>query len=154
MARHPAAKSRAFFLELVLNLVIFVFCAAVCLQVFAAGYDSSRKSEALSHLSIEAQTIAEHFQAADGDIAAIAPTISATRIADTEYRVYYSPTYTPVSDTSAPYMISCEISSQDTLVSMRITAWRQPPATTPAAATAATSGEQLFVFDVTAVRGS
>jgi hypothetical protein len=66
-----AAITRALFLELVLDLVIFAICAVICLQVFGAARVESTRSAALSQLGIEAQGLAELFKASYGDTAAL-----------------------------------------------------------------------------------
>jgi Tfp pilus assembly protein PilE len=72
MSVRKATTTRALFLELVLVLVIFVICAVICLQVFAAAHLESARSAALSRLSIEAQEIAEVFKSGADETALLA----------------------------------------------------------------------------------
>jgi hypothetical protein len=58
----PTSRSRAFFLELVVDIAIFAFCAVIALQVFVQARVSSDESAALTHLSLEAQQVAETFK--------------------------------------------------------------------------------------------
>jgi hypothetical protein len=140
MAKRQAARSRAFFLELVLNLVIFVFCAAICLQVFATGYESSRHSSDLSHLSITCETIAEEFKAAGGDLGAVAAAYGAPAPDESgTCRVYFNAEYVLTADTSAPYMIECVATGEGTVRDASITAYRS------------TGHEQIFSLTVAAI---
>jgi Tfp pilus assembly protein PilE len=68
---HRTAITRALFLELTLDLVIFAICAVVCLQVFGAAHVESTRSAALSQLGAEAQELAELFKANYGDVAVL-----------------------------------------------------------------------------------
>ena len=62
---HPP-RSRAFFLELLFNMLIFAFCASVALQMFAEGKQATDESAALITLSLEAKTLAESYKVSDG----------------------------------------------------------------------------------------
>jgi Tfp pilus assembly protein PilE len=110
MIKGNSSSSRAFFLELVLNLVIFAFCAAVCLQVFAQAKLASDRSAALSHLSIEAQTVAENFKAANGDLAKLADALGATEVDGQALWLYYDADFERVTNPDdAAHTLLCSI---------------------------------------------
>ena len=117
-----ASRSRAFFLELVLDLVVFALCAIVAMQVFVEARSTSAQSSALSHLSIEAQVIAETFKANDGDsdatIAALQQRVNVTRInsaADT-FVCFFDASFNSVADeANARYSIYCTIDARQAL---------------------------------------
>ncbi|MDR2108678.1 MAG: hypothetical protein LBP28_04365 [Coriobacteriales bacterium] len=103
----PTSRSRAFFLELVLDIVIFVLCAAVALQVFVQARVTSDESAALTHLSLEAQQLAETFKAS-GDIA--------------EPTLYFDESFLRCDASVARYRLVCAIdSSQSPLSTAEIT---------------------------------
>ncbi|MCL1847809.1 MAG: hypothetical protein FWF91_07595 [Coriobacteriia bacterium] len=77
MERRPSS-SRAFFLELVLDMVIFVICAVICLQVFAQARVESARSAAQTQLGIEAQQLAEYFKAGHSDLDSLLSVMSNT----------------------------------------------------------------------------
>ena len=56
---------------------MFAFCAAVCLGVFSTAKRLTRESEALSGASVAAQSAAECYKAADGDLAACSALLGA-----------------------------------------------------------------------------
>ncbi len=67
-------RSRAFFLELILNLLIFSLCAVVALQVFVESKLSIEESAAITQLSLDAQSLAEEFKATGGKLEGMSPT--------------------------------------------------------------------------------
>lgn len=75
----PTERSRTtlFLIELAIALGVFAFCAAVCLGVFGTAKRLTRESEALNGASVAAQSAAECYKAADGDLAACAALLDA-----------------------------------------------------------------------------
>jgi type II secretory pathway pseudopilin PulG len=63
--------------ELTLALLIFSFCAAVCLSVFAASRKTAEESARLSNAVIWAESAAEAYRAAKGDMAETAALLGA-----------------------------------------------------------------------------
>jgi type II secretory pathway pseudopilin PulG len=109
--QNSGSPSRAFFLELVLVLVIFTFCAAVCLQVFAAAKTASETSRALSVLTVEAQSMAEAFKASDGDLKVIAKATAATVDPANANQVvaYYDANFRQTDPADTPYQVICVV---------------------------------------------
>lgn len=75
----PTERSRTtlFLIELAIALGVFAFCAAVCLGVFGTAKRLTRESEALNGASVAAQSAAECYKAADGDLDACAALLEA-----------------------------------------------------------------------------
>ncbi|MDR1421929.1 MAG: hypothetical protein LBI64_03585 [Coriobacteriales bacterium] len=125
MAKQKPSGSRAFFLELVLDLVVFVLCATVCLQVFASAKTTSDLSAATSRLGVEAQTLAENFKATGGDMDALAGRFPASEVAGQTLSLYYDGDFVPVgSRDDAMYLLSCEASDDGALHQAQISAQR------------------------------
>ena len=61
-------RSRAFFLELLLNMLIFALCAAVTLQVYAQAKLIIDESAALGTLTLEARNLAGYYKVTNGDV--------------------------------------------------------------------------------------
>jgi len=61
-------RSRAFFLELLLNMLIFALCAVIALQVFVEGKLVTDGSAALSGLTMEAKNLAGYYKVSSGDL--------------------------------------------------------------------------------------
>lgn len=55
-------RSRAFFLELLINMFIFMLCAVVALLVFLEAKTVTDEAATLTRLSLDAETIAEEYK--------------------------------------------------------------------------------------------
>jgi Tfp pilus assembly protein PilE len=103
-----ARTTRAFFLELVLDLVIFGICAVISLMVFAEARTESLRSAALSQLGLEAQKIAEQFRSGNEGTAALAALPNAQKEGDSVIW-YYDRDLTPTTDSEAYFTLTCAI---------------------------------------------
>ncbi len=65
--------------ELTLMLLVFALCAAVCLSIFASARTIADGSAALSRASLWAQSAAECYKAAGGDVGAAAELLGLER---------------------------------------------------------------------------
>jgi len=127
-------KSRALFLELMLDVLIFAICALVCLQVFASAKTSSSQSNAYASLGIEAQSIAEDFSACKGDAAILAGHFNADLDGST-ITLYYDKDLNRVqAGDDVVYLLRCEIDASAPLKEAHITLTQ--------------GSEQLFGFTV------
>ena len=70
-ASHPP-RSRAFFLEFLLNMLIFALCAVIALQVFVQGKLVTDQSAALSTLTLDAKDLAGYYKVTNGDVKELA----------------------------------------------------------------------------------
>ena len=128
MAAKPS-RSRAFFLELVLDLVVFAICAIVSIQVFFEAEVLKERSSALSHLTLDAQVFAETFKASDGDATAMAKAFGQTQAVSmsesggkTVFVSYYDSQFIPTrSSESARYRIECVIDASKDIKTAQIT---------------------------------
>lgn len=66
------SRTGLFLLELVLMLLVFAVCAAVCMQVFAAARLESDRGRDLGNASLLAQSAAECWKSTRGDAQAAA----------------------------------------------------------------------------------
>ena len=64
-------RTRAFLLEMLLNMLIFALCAVVALQIFVQGKIATNESEALTVLTLDAETLAETFKVSEGDLSTL-----------------------------------------------------------------------------------
>jgi uncharacterized membrane protein YgcG len=124
MATRKATTTRAFFLELVLDLVIFATCAIICLLVFAEARTESVRSAALSQLGVEAQEVAELFRLGSGDTTAIATSIAALPNAQQDGDIitwYYDRELSPTTDDKAYFVLACAIDESQPVRQAHIT---------------------------------
>ena len=134
-----ASTSRAIFLELVLDLLIFAVCAVICLQVFAHAYRESVRSTAISELGVEAQQIAEQFKAGNGQLSAIEAATYPNSYQDGDrVFLYYDQELNAAGADDAHFILSCEIDSSQPLKQAKIVLTE----------VIGGSSSQLFAFDV------
>ena len=69
--KNSGNKTGLFLIELIIALLLFAFCAAICVQVFASARQKARDSEALSHSVFLATSAAECYKATNGDLARV-----------------------------------------------------------------------------------
>ncbi len=97
-----SSQSRHFLVELVINCLFFFIMAAVCLSVFARGHIIQESSHKLSMAILQAQSTAESFKAANGDIELFAKLIGAQ--SEENLTVYYDENWAPISEDKAVYV--------------------------------------------------
>ncbi|MDR2357792.1 MAG: hypothetical protein LBD92_06920 [Oscillospiraceae bacterium] len=66
--KKSGTKTGLFLLELVIALLLFAFCAAICVQIFVGAKFRTRDSEALSKSVFLASSAAELYKAYGGDL--------------------------------------------------------------------------------------
>ncbi|MDO4552018.1 MAG: hypothetical protein Q4C22_00620 [Bacillota bacterium] len=67
--RTASARTGLFLAELIIMLLIFALCAAVCMRMFGAAQVNSDRSRDLNWASLRVQSAAECYKAAGGDVA-------------------------------------------------------------------------------------
>jgi hypothetical protein len=77
VTRSPAKKTSLFLIELVIAVLFFSVCAAVCMRVFAAAKINTEHSKNLSNASVKLQSAAELYKNAGGDLALLAEKLGA-----------------------------------------------------------------------------
>jgi hypothetical protein len=101
-------RSRAFFLEMLLNMLLFALCATVLVQVFAQARITSDESSALTQLSFDAQNLAEHYKATGGDLQALNAALGlpgGSVSADIVLSYHYDSSFAPVAADEARYRL-------------------------------------------------
>jgi ABC-type lipoprotein release transport system permease subunit len=125
------SRSRAFMLELILDIVVFALCAVISLQVFIEARMVSAHSAALSHMSIEAQVIAETVKACDGKADAVVASLAVPDInleektdqGTSRFALYYDKDFLRSSDSSLRYVLVCTIDTSRPVVVAHIEAY-------------------------------
>ena len=118
MKKH-AFHSRAFFLEIVMNLLLFTICAAICLQLFAMAYTRNADSRVLAEASLKAQTLAEVFKLESGRIESIARR-SGGGVSENEILIFYDKDWNAASESEALYKLSCDINQNVEIITADI----------------------------------
>ena len=65
-------KTSLFLIELMISLLLFAFCAAICVQIFHASNRRTNSAKDLSKAVFQATTAAELYKSVGGDIEALA----------------------------------------------------------------------------------
>ena len=77
------SKSLMLLLEITVMILIFAFCAAVCLSLFASARRISKEADEATSAAMWAQSTAEVYKSAGGDLQRTAALIGATASGDT-----------------------------------------------------------------------
>ena len=77
------SKSLMLLLEITVMILIFAFCAAVCLSLFASARRMSKEAEESTSAAMWAQSTAEAYKSVGGDLQRTAALIGATVSGDT-----------------------------------------------------------------------
>lgn len=94
------SRSQLFLLELMIDLIFFCACSAVCIALLAHAHALSTDSAALSHAVVAAENAAEAFRASEGDTAQTARLLEADA-ADGTVKQYFDAAWQPSVDGGA-----------------------------------------------------
>jgi type II secretory pathway pseudopilin PulG len=93
-------KTGLFLIELILCLLMFAFCAAICIQIFQGASRQTRGSEELSRAVFLSTSAAEVYKASDGDLNKVAQALSGSVDGDSLY-VSYGADWSVLPDTAS-----------------------------------------------------
>jgi type II secretory pathway pseudopilin PulG len=111
--KRSGSKSGLFIVELIIALLLFAFCAAICLQLFVFADQRTKDSTALSKSVFLATSVAENFKASGGDLQEVTQMMGfpagaftkADQTGETIY-VYYDADFGPVSEEARVYTLT------------------------------------------------
>lgn len=83
MKLQGVSKSGLFLTELIFVILLFAISAAICLQMFAYASNTAKEAESLSNATLVARSVAECFQATQGDLEQVATILAGTVYGDT-----------------------------------------------------------------------
>lgn len=107
-----SSKTGLFLMEIIIMLLFFTLCAAVCMRMFAAAQVNSDYSRDLSEASLRAQSVAECYKAAEGDLGATAELLGLGQdaLAGETLTIYYDPAWEPgESREEAAYTLTADL---------------------------------------------
>ncbi len=105
MKRRSSSRTSLFLMELILVIFFFAVCSAVSLQVFAAARVMSERSAALSSAVLQAQSAAEVYQAAGGNLDHATDLLDGEQVQN-GLIVYYDKTWLPTNKSAARYQLT------------------------------------------------
>jgi len=105
-------KSGLLLLELVISLVMFTFCAAVCIRLFYAASRQTKRSDELTHALRISESIAEILKS-DSPAEALRVVYPKSEIRDSFFRLEYDDSWkeVPLGSPAAAYAVAAEIST-------------------------------------------
>ncbi|MDR2035613.1 MAG: hypothetical protein LBP91_02930 [Coriobacteriales bacterium] len=133
-------RSRAFFLEMLLNLLIFSLCAVVALQVYVQAKLVTDESNAITQLTSSAKDLAGHYKVSNGDLSTLLQTAHPGELGelspDGVVTYYYDESFAPtVADNARYELVLTPLSDSGDEVRFIVI-------------TALAHGDQLFSFEV------
>ena len=107
-------KTSLFLIELMISLLLFAFCAAICVQIFHASNKRTNSAEDLSKAVFQATTMAELYKSTGGDIEALSEMFEPTQsfFIDGVLSLYFDGSW---NETLTPILRSSFVSSGYTL---------------------------------------
>ena len=112
-------RSGLFTIELLIAVGVFIFCAAICLGLFARAETVSAESADLNMAVNKARAVSEGYKACSGDVSAAAKLYAADE-SNGCFSVYYDGEWKPVADAaSASFTLTLSKSGTGALVSVR-----------------------------------
>ena len=109
--RNAYSASRGIIIELAGNLVIFIICTLVCLNIFAIAQSDLEKSRAVSELGLTSMNLVENWQAGS-DLAELSQRFGGIIENDTLV-LYFDRSYQQVTDLSqARYRLEFSVDQQ------------------------------------------
>ena len=92
MGKQHAPRATLFLMELVVVILFFSICAAICVNVFGTAQTMARDSDNLSKAVIEVRSAASCYKAAAGDLQETAALLGGT-VSGNMVAVYYDNTW-------------------------------------------------------------
>lgn len=75
-----SSRSSLFLMELILTILIFCICSAICVQMFVKSHVLSNESVDINNAVILCKSVAESFYATDGDLKLMAEYLDNAKI--------------------------------------------------------------------------
>lgn len=103
-------------MELLICVIFFTLCAAICVKTFASSYSLSKKSSDLSGSVLATQSIAEVYKAENGNLDKVL-SLFPTEKKDNSIKIYYNNKWNVSSDNSLEnYIIIYETGENEALI--------------------------------------
>ena len=99
------SRTRLFLLEMMVNLLIFCVCAAICLMTFSHAYSLSAESRAAEQAQRLTENAAAAFRASGGDLTAL-PGLLSGRCEGDSFTAWYSQDGQPVRESRGIYRLT------------------------------------------------
>ncbi|MCR5784142.1 MAG: hypothetical protein K6G40_00675 [Eubacterium sp.] len=99
------SKSNLFLIELMIAVFFFALAAAVCIQMFAMGHSINMENEQKEHAIMHSISLAETFEATDGELVAMAEILSGEKKEDESIALYFDENWQSAEEEEAAYEV-------------------------------------------------
>lgn len=121
MNRYRKSKTSLFLMELVITILFFSFCAAICMQLFVKTHVYGEKTKELNHAVCAAQGFAEVMRGTDGSLEQILLYYpEAISDGDSFFEVFYDKDFNICSYSEAVYVGDVMLSPNGAIQNMDI----------------------------------
>lgn len=121
MTKYSKSKTSLFLMELIIAIMFFSICAALCVQLFVKAHVLGQKTKELNHAVAISQGFAETMRGTDGSIQDILKYYPSA-ISDNEsfFEVYYNADFAPCEYSEAKYVGDVTLSPNGAIQNMDI----------------------------------
>ena len=121
MTKYNKSKTSLFLMELIIAILFFSICAALCMQLFVQAHILGQKTKELNHAVAISQGFAETMRGTDGSIEAILEYYP-NAVSDNEsfFEVYYDDDFAPCEYSEAKYVGDVTLSPNGAIQNMDI----------------------------------
>lgn len=98
-------NSSLFLMELIISILLFSVCSAICIQLFVKSHLLSRETEDLNKAINQASSVAEVLTSTDDTISTLTTIFPHAITDDNQITVYYDKSWTECSKMDASYVM-------------------------------------------------
>ena len=121
MNKYLKSKTSLFLMEMIITVLLFAVCSAVCVRLFAMAHTLSTDTRELNEAVSLAQGFAESMRGTDGRIDSILEYYpEAVKGGDNFFVVYYDENFNPCKYNGAVYVSDVSLSPNGAIQNMRI----------------------------------
>lgn len=121
MNKYRKSKTSLFLMELVITIMFFSICAAVCMQLFVKTHVLGQRTRELNHAVCEAQGFAEVMRGTDGSMGQIMEFYpDAVSDGESFFEVFYDADFTKCEYDKAVYVADVTLSPNGAIQNMDV----------------------------------
>lgn len=125
MNNYSKSKTGLFLMELIITVMLFAVCSAVCIRLFVSAHVIERETRELNHAVEWSQGFAEVMRGSDGRIDSIVDRYPTAVVGDDGYfQVYYDDDFAPCAFNKAAYVSDVVLDVSGAIENMEITVVR------------------------------
>lgn len=111
MKKYKAKNSSLFLLELIIAILFFSICSAICVQLFVSSHLLTKRTTTLNMALNQATSAAETIKNSSDSAIALSTVFPTIRITTDQLRVYYNAKWSACEQKDATYCMMIDLSS-------------------------------------------